>query len=96
MDKTKILIVDDEPINLDFFDVMLSRLGFEVERAIDGDDALEKVRAFEPDLMLLDNIMPRLSGWEVTRTIKTSDEFAEYRSTPIIMFSAMDDGFIYR
>jgi len=90
-DKTKILIVDDEPINLDFFDVMLSRLGFEVERAVDGEDALEKVVAFEPDLMMLDNIMPKLSGWEVTRALKTSDEYEEYRATPIIMLSAMDD-----
>jgi DNA-binding response OmpR family regulator len=90
-EKTKILIVDDEPINLDFFDVMLSRLGFDVERAIDGEDALEKVVSFAPDLMLLDNIMPKLSGWEVTRELKTSEEYADYSTTPIIMFSAMDD-----
>ncbi len=90
-EKTKILIVDDEPINLDFFDVMLSRLGFEVERAVDGEDALEKVKTFGPDLMLLDNIMPKLSGWEVTRTLKSEEEFADYRTLPIIMFSAMDD-----
>ena len=90
-EKTKILIVDDEPINLDFFDVMLSRLGFEVERAVDGEDALEKVKSFVPDLMLLDNIMPKLSGWEVTRALKSSDEYEQYRHIPIIMFSAMDD-----
>lgn len=90
-EKTRILIVDDEAINLDFFDVMLSRLGFEVERAVDGEDALEKVREFEPDLMLLDNIMPKLSGWEVTRTLKSGEEYADYRTVPIIMFSAMDD-----
>ena len=89
--KTKILIVDDEPINLDFFDVMLSRLGFLVERAVDGEDALEKVQSFVPDLMLLDNIMPKLSGWEVTRALKSSEDYVEYRNIPIIMFSAMDD-----
>ncbi len=90
-EKTKILIVDDEPINLDFFDVMLSRLGFEVIRAEDGEEALEKVVEHEPDLVLLDNIMPRLSGWEVTRTIKSDEEYEAYRDTPVIMFSAMDD-----
>ncbi|MBT3276066.1 MAG: response regulator [Spirochaetales bacterium] len=90
-EKTKILIVDDEPLNLDFFDVMLSNLGFEVEKAEDGEVALDLVREFEPDLLLLDNIMPKLSGWEVTRALKTGADFADYRDIPIIMFSAMDD-----
>jgi DNA-binding response OmpR family regulator len=90
-ERTKILIVDDEPINVDFFDVMLSNLGFEVEKAEDGEVALDKVRDFEPDLILLDNIMPRLSGWEVTRILKSDSEFEDYREIPIIMFSAMDD-----
>ena len=90
-DRTKILIVDDEPINLDFFDVMLSKLGFAVEKAEDGEEALDRVRSFEPDLLLLDNIMPKLSGWEVTRIIKNSEEYEDYRDVPIIMFSAMDD-----
>ncbi len=87
----KILIVDDEQINLDFFEVMLTKLGFEVEKASDGEQALEAVRSTRPDLVVLDNIMPKLSGWEVTRTLKQDDEFAEYRDVPIIMFSAMDD-----
>lgn len=89
--KTKILIVDDEPINLDFFEVMLSKLGFKVEKAEDGEEALEKAKAFQPDLMLLDNIMPKLSGWEVTRYLKSDEEYADCRDIPIIMFSAMDD-----
>ena len=84
----KILIVDDETINLDFFDVMLSKLGFIVEKAIDGVDALEKVKRFYPDLILLDNIMPRMSGWELTKILKND---AKYREIPIIMFSALDD-----
>ena len=90
-DKTKILIVDDEPINRDFFDVMLSKLGFIVEEAEDGEEALDQVKSFEPDLLLLDNLMPKLSGWEVTRILKNSDEYEKYREVPIIMFSAMDD-----
>jgi DNA-binding response OmpR family regulator len=89
--KQKILIVDDEPINLDFFDVMLSKLGFVVEKAEDGEEALEKLKESNPDLIILDNIMPKISGWEVTRIIKTSDEYKEYKEIPIIMFSAMDD-----
>ncbi len=89
--KKRILIVDDERINLEFFDVMLSKLGFEVELAEDGFEALDKIKAFKPDLILLDNVMPKLSGWEVTSTLKTKDEYREYSEIPIIMFSALDD-----
>jgi DNA-binding response OmpR family regulator len=88
---TKILIVDDEPINLEFFDVMLSKLGFEVIQASDGEEALDKVKSDHPDLIMLDNIMPKLSGWKVTRILKTQEEYAEFADVPIIMFSAMDD-----
>ena len=84
----KILIVDDETINLDFFDVMLSKLGFTVEKACDGVEALEKVKRFFPDLILLDNIMPNMSGWEVTKILKNDPK---YREIPIVMFSALND-----
>ena len=84
----RILIVDDETINLDFFDVMLSKLGFSVEKATDGIEAMEKVKRFFPDLILLDNIMPRMSGWELTRILKSDPR---YKEIPIVMFSALDD-----
>jgi DNA-binding response OmpR family regulator len=86
--RKKILIVDDEKINLDFFEVMLSKLGFIVEEANDGLEALEKVKKFLPHLILLDNVMPKMSGWEVTKTLKNDPK---YRDIPIIMFSALDD-----
>ena len=86
--RKKILIVDDEQINLEFFEVMLSKLGFVVEEANDGIEALEKVKKFFPDLILLDNVMPRMSGWEVTKNLK---EDPKYRDIPIIMFSALND-----
>jgi len=86
--QTKILIVDDEMINLDFFDVMLSKLGFTVERAKDGMEGLEKVKRFLPDVILLDNIMPRMTGWELTRILKSE---AKYKDIPVVMFSALDD-----
>jgi DNA-binding response OmpR family regulator len=86
--RKKILIVDDERINLEFFEVMLSKLGFIVEEANDGVEALEKAKRFMPDLILLDNIMPRMSGWEVTKTLKGDPK---YSGIPIIMFSALGD-----
>lgn len=91
MQKEKILIVDDEQINLDFFEVMLSKLGFTVEKAEDGERALQKVKECNPDLIILDNIMPRLSGWEVTKILKNDEEYSEYSNIPVVMFSAMDD-----
>jgi DNA-binding response OmpR family regulator len=87
----RILIVDDERINLDFFDVMLSNLGYEVDKAVDGEEALEKIPECDPDLIILDNIMPKLTGWEVTRKLKTEKQYRKYRTTPIIMFSAMNE-----
>jgi len=89
--KKRILVVDDEQINLEFFDVMLSKLGFDVRKAENGQEALESIRKLRPDLVLLDNIMPKLSGWEVTKILKTSPEYASLADTPIIMFSALDD-----
>ncbi len=89
--RKRILIVDDEQINVEFFDLMLSKLGFIVEKAANGRDALEKVREFNPDLVMLDNIMPKMSGWEVTRILKSDPEYIEWRDVPIVMFSAMDD-----
>jgi len=84
----KILIVDDEELNLDFFELMLSKLGFSVEKARDGVEALDKVKRFLPDVVLLDNIMPRMTGWEFTKRIKSD---TRYQDIPIIMFSALDD-----
>jgi CheY-like chemotaxis protein len=89
--KKRILLVDDEQINLEFFEVMLTKLGFMVEKTDNGADALELVKRFKPDLIILDNVMPRLSGWEVTKILKTHEEYREFAETPIIMFSAMDD-----
>jgi len=83
----KILVVDDEIINLEFFEVMLSKLGFIVEKANDGLEALEKIKKFHPDLIMLDNIMPRMSGWELTKNLKANPA---YREIPIIMLSALD------
>ena len=90
-EKTRILIVDDEPINLDFFEVMLGNLGFEVFRAEDGEEALEKIRECRPDLILLDTIMPKISGWKVTRILKSQKNYSDFKHIPIIMFSALND-----
>ncbi len=88
---SKILVVDDEHINVEFFEVMLSRLGYEVVTAGDGDTALEMIVQERPDLVLLDNILPGKTGWEVTRMVKQEPEYETVSGTSIIMFSAMDE-----
>ena len=86
--RNKILIVDDDPVNLDFFRLMLGKLGFTVEEAVDGLHALEKMEGFVPDIILLDNVMPNMSGWDLTKALKADER---HRDIPIIMFSALDD-----
>ena len=84
----KILVADDETVNLDFFDVMLSKLGFVVEKSENGPDTLEKVKKFLPDLIILDNIMPGMTGKEITKILKNDPN---YKDISIIMLSALDD-----
>ena len=84
----KILIVDDETINLDFFEVMLSKLGFIVEKCDNGLQVVDKVKKFFPDLIILDNIMPGMTGREITKILKNDPNL---KSISIIMLSALDD-----
>ncbi|MCL2209364.1 MAG: response regulator [Treponema sp.] len=86
--QTKILVADDETVNLDFFDVMLSKLGFVVEKSENGTETLEKVKKFQPDLIILDNIMPGVTGKEITKILKNDPN---YKNISIIMLSALDD-----
>ena len=87
----KILVVDDDHSSLEFFDIMLTNLGFEIIKASDGLMALERIKIHKPDLILLDNIMPEMTGFEVIQIIKKQNEFRKFRNTPIIMFSALDN-----
>ncbi len=68
--KAKILIVDDEERNLRLMEAMLLPLGYEVNLAHDGKEALAKVKRSSPDLILLDIIMPKVNGFEVARQLK--------------------------
>ena len=66
----KILIVDDEPNIIISLEFLMKKEGFEVAVAIDGDEALAKVASFCPDLMLLDVMMPKKSGFEVCEALR--------------------------
>ena len=81
----KILIVDDEPFNLDLLEQELEDQNYTIERANDGAEALDKVPSFLPDLILLDYMMPKMNGLEVLRHLR---EDAQYKSIPVILLTA--------
>ena len=83
---TKILIVDDDVTSLDLVDLMFEQLGFEVVRLADGAAVLEQVDEINPKLLILDLMMPRVSGVECIKRLRQRG-FA----TPIIAFTAMHD-----
>jgi two-component system, sensor histidine kinase and response regulator len=83
--KHKVLIVDDEPINIFFLEGILSEEGFEVYTADNGMDALSKVAEFMPDVILLDIMMPVMSGIEVLEKLMASPEYCHI---PVIMVTA--------
>lgn len=66
----KILIVDDEPNIVISLEFLMKKEGFEVAVANDGEEAMAKVAAFNPDLLLLDVMMPKKSGFEVCEALR--------------------------
>ncbi|HET7731102.1 MAG TPA: response regulator, partial [Usitatibacter sp.] len=66
----RILVVDDAPANVKLLDQVLRVSGYEVVTAASGREGLEKLAASKPDLVLLDVVMPEMSGYEVCRAIR--------------------------
>ena len=81
----KILIVDDEPFNLDLLEQELTDQGYVIERANDGAEALQKVPSFLPDLILLDYMMPKMNGIEVVKQLKQDER---YKGIPVSLLTA--------
>ena len=81
----RILVVDDEPDVRNFLATCIEDAGFQVETAIDGVDALEKIRSHPPDLMTLDMVMPRKSGLKVIKELRAEERF---KQLPIIVITA--------
>ncbi|MFM9265731.1 PAS domain S-box protein [Tychonema sp. BBK16] len=83
--KRKVLLVDDNEANRSMLNKMLSRLGFEIVQAIDGEDCLHKALEFQPNLILMDLLMPVMDGWEATRRLR---HLPELKDTVILALSA--------
>lgn len=84
---SKILVVDDNPQNVKLLADLLSVKGYNVITAVSGREALDKVKNEHPDLVLLDVMMPGMSGYEACRSIRTSPETA---ILPVVMVTALD------
>lgn len=84
----RILVVDDELPNLELFQAQLSRAGYVVELARGGQEALEKVAAHVPDLILLDVVMPKVDGFEICGLLKNNDQT---RFVPVVMITGLED-----
>jgi DNA-binding response OmpR family regulator len=81
----KILIVDDEPDIVSALGMRFQTMGYEVIGAYDGLEALEKARGENPDLILLDIMLPKLDGYKVCRILKFDEN---YKHIPIVMVTA--------
>lgn len=82
---TRIMLVDDEPLITDSLMYSLQREGFEVRSARDGNSALQVIQEYDPDLIVLDLMLPDISGLEVCRKLRATS------STPVIMLTARSD-----
>lgn len=85
MEKYKILVVDDEPDVVELVRYNLNSSGYEVVTAVDGKEALKKVRAETPDLIVLDIMLPGIDGFEVCKILKRDPATS---AIPIIMLTA--------
>jgi CheY-like chemotaxis protein len=86
--KSKILIADDNAPNVELLEAYLSGVDCDIAIAVDGRDTLEKVAQFHPDLILLDIMMPKLSGFEVCKKLKDDPKT---RGIMILMVTALSE-----
>jgi CheY-like chemotaxis protein len=87
-DPAKILIVDDEPFNVDVLEQELELLGYQTLSAGNGLDAVRIAEAERPDLVLLDIVMPGMDGFEVCERLKAS---AATKDIPVIFMTALSE-----
>ena len=84
----RILIADDEPVNRELLEAFLADHDYDLEVAEDGQETLEKAVSFEPDLILLDVMMPKFSGFEVCEKLKSDPKTC---GVMILMVTALNE-----
>ena len=87
----RILIADDNAANRELLEAYLASIDCDVEMAVDGADTLVKVASFQPDLILLDVMMPKMNGFEVCRKIKGDPATAKIMVLMVTALSELGD-----
>lgn len=88
MSKKKILIFDDDKTILEVITIIFEENGYHVEISETSHDILEKVARYQPDVILMDNWIPKIGGVEATKLLKSHDEF---KTIPVIYVTANND-----
>ncbi|MDJ0757630.1 MAG: response regulator [Ardenticatenaceae bacterium] len=81
----KIVCIEDEPEMIELVKLILGRHNFEVHGALGGQEGLDKISQVEPDLVLLDLMMPEMDGWQVFQTMRVDPEMSHI---PVIVVTA--------
>jgi CheY-like chemotaxis protein len=84
----RILIVDDEEVIRKFLRIHLTKLGYEVKEAADGEQAIEQLKKGNFDLMICDILMPKKDGWEVVKEVKSNPRT---KDIPVILLTAKNE-----
>lgn len=91
MIKPRILIADDNAANRELLEALLAKIDCDIEVALDGQDTLNQVERFQPDLILLDIMMPKLSGFEVCRKLKSDPRTSKIMILMVTALSELGD-----
>ncbi len=81
----KVLAIDDDPALVELLAIILTSQGFSVKTTTFGEEGVKLVREFDPDIILLDLMMPGMNGWEVCASVR------EFSTIPILILSALDN-----
>jgi two-component system, OmpR family, alkaline phosphatase synthesis response regulator PhoP len=87
-EKSRILIADDNAANRELLEAYLVQVDCDIELAVDGQDTIDKANSFQPDLILLDVMMPKLSGFEVCRKLKDDPQLSKIM---VLMVTALNE-----
>lgn len=91
MNTPRILIADDNAANRELLEALLAKIDCDIETAVDGQDTLNKVESFQPDLILLDVMMPKLNGFEVCRKLKNDPSRSKIMILMVTALSELGD-----
>jgi two-component system, OmpR family, alkaline phosphatase synthesis response regulator PhoP len=92
--KAKILLIEDEPYILELYSIVLSKAGYEFKVAKDGNDGLEEIKKYRPDLVFLDIMLPHKTGLEILKTVRTDPAYKDLETKIVILTNLADENII--